>query len=148
MKKTLGILIVIALLGILAASVAPSPQQTTVSTAGDTNASTPTTTPSTQTRTTSGQYKDGSYTGELSSNRFDDIQVAIVISGGKITDITTPTLRGDSSRSTQINSYAVPQLTSQALSTQNASLDGVSGASYTTDAYIRSLQSALDQAKS
>ena len=161
MKKTLIILLVVALLGILAATLKPSPQSTTAATTATTaspaaatttaSTTTPTTTPATTTTpastTTTGQYKDGSYTGTTSSNRYDDIQVAIVISGGKITAITTPTLRGESGHSTQINSYAVPQLKTQAIAAQSASIDGVSSASYTTEAYVSSLQSALDQAK-
>jgi len=159
MKKTLIILLVVALLGILAATLKPSPQSTTTTTASTaspakaTTAASPTattTTPAATTTTstsTTSQYKDGSYTGTTSSNSYDDIQVAVVISGGKITAITTPTLRGDSGHSTQINSYAVPQLKSQAIAAQSASIDGVSGASYTTEAYVSSLQSALDQAK-
>jgi len=159
MKKTLIILLVVALLGILAATLKPSPQSTTATTASTVSPATTTTTasPTTTTATpaattatstsTTSQYKDGSYTGTTSSNRYDDIQVAIVISGGKITAITTPTLRGESGHSTQINSYAVPQLKTQAIAAQSASIDGVSGASYTTEAYVSSLQSALDQAK-
>jgi len=159
MKKTLIILLVVALLGILAATLKPSPQSTTATTTSTvspattattasptTTTATPAATTATSTSTTS-QYKDGSYTGTTSSNRYDDIQVAIVISGGKITAITTPTLRGESGHSTQINSYAVPQLKTQAIAAQSASIDGVSGASYTTEAYVSSLQSALDQAK-
>jgi len=159
MKKTLIILLVVALLGILAATLKPSPQSTTTTSASAVSPTktaatnitaavvTPSATTATTSTTTTGQYKDGSYTGTTSSNSYDDIQVAIVISGGKITTITTPTLRGDSGHSTQINNYAVPQLKNQALAAQSASIDGVSGASYTTEAYVNSLQSALDQAK-
>lgn len=165
MKKTLIILVTVALLGILAAAVKPSPlQKTTASTTGSsTAATTPSsapastatvpatssnsaTAPATNTAT-SGQYKDGTYTGNTATNFYDEIKVAIVVSGGKITSITTPTLNGDSGHSTQINNYAVPQLTQQALSAQSSSLDGVSGATYTTEAYVSSLQSAIDQAK-
>jgi uncharacterized protein with FMN-binding domain len=49
--------------------------------------------------------------------------------------------------SAQINSIAVPMLTSQALSAQSAQIDGVSGASFTSAAYAQALQSALDQLK-
>ncbi|MEP6710625.1 MAG: FMN-binding protein [Candidatus Saccharibacteria bacterium] len=152
MKKTLFILIVTALLGVLAAAVAPSSQQTTTAATISNKTATPSTSTSTTSSptadaTSSSQYKDGSYDGTTSSNRFDEIKVAVVVSGGKITTIRTPTLYGDSGRSDSINSYAVPKLTQQALTTQSASIDGVSGASYTTAAYVNSLQSALDQAK-
>jgi uncharacterized protein with FMN-binding domain len=160
MKKTLFILIVVALLGILAAAVVPSAQQkssastttgptaTTATTTPTSNTATTAATPATTTTTTSsGQYKDGKYTGSTGSSYYDEIQVAVVISGGKITSISTPTLSGDSSRSDEINSYAIPQLKDQTISAQSASIDGVSGASETTRAYENSLQSALDQAK-
>lgn len=156
MKKTLFILIVVALLGILAAVVAPGSK----SAAGSTTTSQTTTTQTTNNTTTAtavpsstttapsiNQYKDGTYTGTMSSNQFDQIQVAVVITGGKITDVTTPTLYGDSGRSTQINSYAAPRLNQQVISAQSSSIDGISGASYTTESYVTSLQSALDQAK-
>lgn len=147
MKKTLFILIVVALLGILAAVVVPGSRRTSAAATTTSKTTTGTATTPSTTTASSGTYKDGSYTGTTASNYFDNIQVAIVISGGKITDITTPTLYGDTGRSQSINSYAVPQLKDQALSSQSASIDGVSGASYTTQAYEQSLQSALDQAK-
>ena len=145
MKKTLFILIVTAMLGVLAATVAPSSQQKTTTASPPVSSST-TSSPTTSS-TTSSQYKDGTYGGTTSSNRFDEIKVEVVISSGKITTISTPTLYGDSNRSDAINSYAVPKLTQQTITAQSASIDGVSGASSTTAAYVNSLQSALDQAK-
>lgn len=50
-------------------------------------------------------------------------------------------------RSDQINSYAVPRLNHEALAAQSAQIDMVSGASYTSAGYIRSLQAALDRAR-
>jgi hypothetical protein len=49
-------------------------------------------------------------------------------------------------RSGQISSYAAPILASEALQAQSASIDIVTGATYTSQAYANSLQSALDQA--
>jgi uncharacterized protein with FMN-binding domain len=146
MKKTLIILTVVALLGILAASTAsPSSKQNMNATQATANSKS--TSGGSTSSNNSGPYKDGSYVGTTSSNQFDQIQVAVVVKNGKITGITTPTLYGDTGHSTQINSYAVPYLISQAISAQGSSIDGVSGASYTTQAYTDSLQSALDQAK-
>ena len=140
MRKTLIILCACALLGILAAYEVPAVSKLNTGQA-------------TKSRPASSQapgnthYKDGTFTGKVASNQYEDIQVAIVVQNGKITTITTPQLSSDSSHSEQINSYAIPQLTRQAISSQNASLDGVSGASYTTQSYTESLQAALDQAK-
>ncbi len=47
----------------------------------------------------------------------------------------------------QINSYAIPELNQEALAAGNANIDIVSGATYTSDGYIQSLQSALDKLK-
>lgn len=47
----------------------------------------------------------------------------------------------------QIDSTAIPQLTSETLTAQSARIDAVSGASYTSAGYIQSLQSALDKAR-
>ena len=49
-------------------------------------------------------------------------------------------------RSGEISAYAEPILASEALTAQSANIDIVSGATYTSEAYTRSLQSALDQA--
>jgi len=64
---------------------------------------------------------------------------------GKLTDVVAlqlPTGR----RSGQISSYAEPILHQEALKAQNANIDLVSGATYTSDAYSQSLQAALNQA--
>ena len=46
----------------------------------------------------------------------------------------------------QINSYAVPVLNAEAVDAQSAHIDAVSGATYTSVGYVRSLQSAIDAA--
>ena len=46
----------------------------------------------------------------------------------------------------EINSYAVPILNQEAVDAQSANIDMVSGATYTSQGYIESLQSAIDQA--
>ncbi|GAA3816063.1 hypothetical protein CSO01_34330 [Cellulomonas soli] len=89
---------------------------------------------------------DGTYTGTTVSTRFGDVQVQITVSGGAITSsdaIAYPTRDG---KSKQINAYAVPTLNDEALSAQSASIDLVSGATYTSNGYVQSLQDAIDQA--
>ena len=83
--------------------------------------------------------------GQVVSTRFGDVQVEVVMAAGKITDVVAlelPTGR----RSGQISNYAGPILRQEALQAQSANIDLVSGATYTSDAYAQSLQSALDQA--
>ena len=155
MRKTIAILVIVTLLGIVAAYEVPTggKKQSTATTSNTSSqtSSSPSAVGSSQSQTntpsTSSSLKNGTYTGTTATNPYDDIQVAITVSGGKITNITTPVLTGDTGHSDEINSYAVPQLTQQALSSQSAQIDGVSGASYTTQSYIESLQSAIDQAK-
>lgn len=52
----------------------------------------------------------------------------------------------DSPRDQEINSYALPELNQEAISAQSAKIDVVSGATYSSDGYMQSLQSALDKA--
>ncbi|MGW3570686.1 FMN-binding protein [Streptomyces sp. NPDC000941] len=74
------------------------------------------------------------------------MQLAVTFSKGKITAVKALQTPSGDGRSQQIASYAVPQLTSETLSAQNAQIDAVSGATYTSEGYVQSLQSALDKA--
>ena len=159
MKKTLVIFAVVALLGIMAAYVDPLGSHThnksvlspTASTASGTSsqalsASNTSSGSSSSTSSASSAYKDGTFTGRDEPNDYGDVQIAITISGGKISDVKFLQLPSGG-RSSEISGFAAPQLKSQTLSAQNANIDGVSGASYTSASYVQSLQSALDQAK-
>jgi uncharacterized protein with FMN-binding domain len=132
---------------------------TPVSTAGATSASTSTSgstasgtsstptpgaTPGTASGTTSGT--DGTFTGAVEQTQYGDVQVSVTISGGKITDVKALKLTDDGGRSVQISSRAAPMLRSEVLSAQSAKVDSVSGATYTTQGYLTSLQAALDSA--
>jgi uncharacterized protein with FMN-binding domain len=83
--------------------------------------------------------------GPVVSTRFGEVQVEIDVAGGKITDVVALQLPTDR-RSGQISRYVEPILRQEALTAQSASIDFVSGATYTSDAYTQSLQAALDQA--
>ena len=86
------------------------------------------------------------YTGSSVDTQYGPVQVQITVSNGKITAANAIEYPMNGSRDQQINSYAVPQLNSEAVAAQSANIDMVSGASYTSDGYARSLQSALDKA--
>jgi uncharacterized protein with FMN-binding domain len=90
--------------------------------------------------------KDGKFTGDTVGTRYGNVQVAVTISGGQITDVTALQLTDDGGRSVQISNRAAPILRSEVLQSQSASVSNVSGATYTAEAYLTSLQSALDQA--
>lgn len=85
------------------------------------------------------------YAGTVEWNRYGSVEATIIVSGSKITgvNIAAP---GDNPRSAYINGVAVPILQSQTLQAQSANIDGVSGATYTSESYVQSLQSAIDQA--
>ena len=90
--------------------------------------------------------KDGVYTGQDILTQFGDVQVKITISGGKITDVQPLQMPFDRPRSAEISQFAGPQLHDEVLQAQSAQIDTLSGATYTSDAYAQSVQSALDQA--
>jgi uncharacterized protein with FMN-binding domain len=79
--------------------------------------------------------------------QYGDIEVKVTMTGSKITDVSVVRADVYDSHSQEIDQYALPELRSQALSAQSASIDGVSGASYTSAAYEQSLQSAIDKLK-
>ncbi len=119
-------------------STSPSATPTT----GASGSSTPTpTTPS------SSLYKDGSYTGSQADAQWGFIQVKAIIQNGKITDVQFLQYPNDRNRSVQINAYADPQLTSEAIQAQSATVDVITGATDTSQAFIQSLSDALNQAK-
>lgn len=95
---------------------------------------------------TSGKYKDGVYVGDSIDANYGNIQVKVTIANGKITDIQFLDYPHDRARSQTINTEATPILVSEAIAAQNADVDAVTGATFTSAAFIESLQSALDQA--
>ena len=93
--------------------------------------------------------KNGQYTGQDIGTQYGDVQVQITVSGGLITDVQAPVLPFERSRSLEISQNAGPQLHDevlQAVSSHNGRVDTISGATYTSDGYVQSLQSAIDQA--
>jgi len=84
-------------------------------------------------------------TGAVAQNQYGNVQVRVAVAGGKIDQVTAVQLPQSDAKSAQISQYAAPQLQSQVLAAQSAKIDGVSGASYTSESYDTSLQSALDQ---
>lgn len=89
---------------------------------------------------------NGSFTGSSTSTPYGSVQVQIVVANGTMTEVKALHLTDDGGRSVQISNAAAPILRSEVLSSQSARVSTVSGATYTSDAYLTSLQSALDQA--
>ncbi|MFM9442434.1 FMN-binding protein [Streptomyces acidiscabies] len=86
----------------------------------------------------------GTATGASVPTRYGPVQVRVTVSGGRITGVTLLAHPDGNPRDQQINAYAVPRLTQETLTAQSAHVDTVSGATYTSGGYRRSLQSALD----
>lgn len=94
---------------------------------------------------TSATWADGTWTGDAISEPWGKFQVAVVISNGTISSISV--VRSPSDRhSSSINSQAVPMLTQSVMASGGMSIDMVSGATWTSESYSESLQSALDAA--
>lgn len=89
---------------------------------------------------------DGTFTGSATNARYGPVQVQITVTGGKIVDVQAVEYPTDNSRDRQINERAIPQLVSETLNAQSADIHLVSGATYTSQGYLDSLQSAIDQA--
>ncbi|MFF2642467.1 FMN-binding protein [Streptomyces niveus] len=88
----------------------------------------------------------GTYTGDPVSTQYGTVQVAATVQAGKLTAVKVLQVPSGNGRDQQIAAYAVPRLTKEALAGHSAHIDAVSGASYTSQGYIQSLQSALDRA--
>ncbi|MEU9833446.1 FMN-binding protein [Streptosporangium sp. NPDC048047] len=89
---------------------------------------------------------DRTVAGDAADTRWGPVQVELVLSGGKMAGIKVLQAPMGNHRDIAINDEALPILNEAALSAQSADIDTVSGATYTSDGYIRSLQSALDKA--
>lgn len=92
------------------------------------------------------EYKDGTYTGQDIQTQFGDVQVKVTISGGKITDVQAVQLPFDRPRSAEISQAVASPLHDEVLQAQSAQIDLLGGATFTSDAYAQSVQSALNQA--
>ena len=89
---------------------------------------------------------DGTYDGSVVNTRFGTVKVQAVISGGKITDVIAVKLTDADRKSIQISQQVAPMVRSEVLTAQSAKVANISGGTYTTQAYLQSLQSALDAA--
>jgi uncharacterized protein with FMN-binding domain len=130
-------------LGLKVVTPPSTPSATTAS--GSSSAAASTSPSSSRSKTTSSTPR--SYDGATVQTQYGDMQVRVVLTGSRLTDVVALRLTDSSSRSVQISASAAPILRREALSAQSAHIDSVSGASYTSAGYIQSLQSALDAAR-
>ena len=87
-----------------------------------------------------------SYTGGVADTRWGPVQVRITVRRGKITRARAIQYPQGTNVDAQINNYALPSLDREVVQKQSVSIDAISGATVTSDGYLQSLQSAIDQA--
>lgn len=116
-------------------TTAPTKTATQVQTKTPTRSAAPTT-----------KAASGTFLGSSVQTRYGPVQIKITYAAGRVTGVVAVQLPSGRSRDAEINNYAVPILESETLAAQSANINSVSGATYTSDGYVQSLQSALDAA--
>jgi uncharacterized protein with FMN-binding domain len=86
-------------------------------------------------------------TGKVAETLRGPMQVELTLAGQRITKVTMLQRTNSGAESDAIDATAIPKLISETLAAQSAHIDAVSGASYTSEGYLQSLQSALDKAR-
>lgn len=119
----------------------PKPTNTSSGSSGATNPPTTTTTAPPQT----GPSGIHSATGKYENYGYGTLAVNVTVSGNKITGLNLVGFQAAESYSQQIANQVIPILRNEVLSAQSLQVNGMSGATYTTEAYLYSIQSALDK---
>lgn len=101
----------------------------------------------TQPAATPTKAASGTFLGASVQTRYGPVQIKITYAAGRVTGVVAVQLPSGRSRDAEINNYAVPILERETLAAQSANINAVSGATYTSDGYVQSLQSALDAAR-
>jgi uncharacterized protein with FMN-binding domain len=127
------------------AAARPRSTTTTPSAPPATRGSTPATNPGTSPPATSANATR-TIDGDPFDNQYGTVQVRVTLRGHQITDVTPLQMPVDRQRSAEISQQAAPLLLQEVLQAQSAQINIVGGASYTSQSYAQSLQSALDRA--
>ncbi len=146
--SSIAVLVIGWQLGGQPAVTAPTQQSTTSGsgTTGTGSTSGGTSSGTTGAGTTGGSSASGTFAGDTTQTRYGPVQVQITVANGKITDVTALQLTNSDGRSVQISQQAAPILRQEALQAQSAQIQSVSGATFTSEGYTTSLQSAIDKA--
>lgn len=97
------------------------------------------------TKTVTAKASKKTIIGTAVNTRYGLVQVQIMVQGKKILAVTASQLPNSDGQSAQISQYSAPLLAKEALAAQSGNINMVSGATFTSDGYIQSLQSAIDQ---
>jgi len=133
-----------------------SPTVPVAATSGTGGGSSSSSSTSTSTSTVPGEFPEGSLAGKLTPGEtavtghvahtvYGPVQIQLIVKSGKIVKVAVLEQPMNTIHDIQIGEFAFPRLISETLAAQNAKIDTVSGASYTSAGYISSLQSAVDQ---
>jgi uncharacterized protein with FMN-binding domain len=130
------------------ASPSPSASAKKRMTAHGMKSATPSASAASSSSSSSGGMSGGTrtLTGSVASTAYGPMQVQVVLDGSRITKVNVLQQTDSGAESSQIDAFSIPKLTSETLTVQSARIDAVSGATQTSQGYIQSLQSALDQA--
>jgi hypothetical protein len=127
------------------ASTAPPRRTTSTAPPSSGSGTSPATSPATSPPATSGNATR-TIDGDPFDNPYGTVQVRVTLKGRQITDVTPLQMPSDRRRSAEITQQATPLLLQEVLQAQSAQIDIIGGASYTSQSYAQSLQSALDKA--
>lgn len=130
MKKTVLILLAVAILGALVVYTLKTEDRT----------------PSSSAAVKSRNYSDGTFRGVSAETSYGPVEVEITIKGGRVTDVRHLDMPSDDARSTEITGFSAPELRKNTIKAQSGDIDFVSGATITSYGYQQSLQAALDKA--
>jgi uncharacterized protein with FMN-binding domain len=128
--------------------VTPKPKP---SSGGGGGGATPTPNPTTNptpkpSKAPSGSLKDGTYDGDAVKFRFGTAQVEIVVSGGVITEVKALSLPTGGGYTARVTNFFKTQVPGRIVADQGWKISNVGGATYTSQAYAKSLQSAISKA--
>jgi uncharacterized protein with FMN-binding domain len=132
-----------------AATAPPTPETTPGTAPNRAPSTTPNTTPNTAPAPTTPPTTaaaDRTIDGGPFDNQFGTVQVRVTLQGTRITNVTALQMPFQHQRSAEISQQAEPMLQQEALQAQSAQIDLIGGATYTSESYAQSLQSALDKA--
>jgi uncharacterized protein with FMN-binding domain len=132
----------------VAVSTVTGSTSTSTSSTGTTSSSSPTSSASSSPTSSASSSSSSAASGTFSSTtsmRYGTVTVTITVKNGQITAASGSQSSNDN-RSQMIASQAIPTLNSAAVAAQSAKISLVSHATYTSDAYVQSLQAAIDQA--
>ncbi len=96
--------------------------------------------------TPSGQFADGTYNGPAIDAYYGLVQIEAIVQSGQLVDINVLRYPSDRRLSQRINRYALPILRQEVIRAQSANVNIISGATLTSEAFMRSLRTALSAA--